>query len=297
MRSTPRNIEAALDELGIDYTVRGDEASARCPNPDHRDHSPSWSCNLDTGMHNCFACGFGGSFARLVMVVQGIDWREAANWSGSFLKSAENIASRLLLNGDHPARRPPEVREPDLALFVTPPDRELVRRKLIRKAAELYGVAWDTERDGWVLPVRDPYTRKLRGWQLKTKDLTKNHPYGLEKADTLFGYHLLVPGDPVVLVESPLDAARILSAGIPGAVATYGSNFSERQILLLTEVTDCIVDAFDDDKAGRIASRRLRVEYGHLFRRLSELDYMDTGAKDPGDLTDDDLWAGMPRAS
>jgi hypothetical protein len=295
MRATPRNVEAALAELGIDYTVRGNEASARCPNPRHHDQSPSWSCNLDTGMHNCFACGFGGSFVRLVMVLRGTGRREAENWSSSFLRDAAEIADRLK-GGGRRDWRPPPVREPDMALFVAPPKRELRSRRLTREAAEAYGVLWDTERDGWVLPVRDPYSRQLRGWQLKTADLTKNHPYGLEKANTLFGYHLLVPGAPAILVESPLDAARIWSAGIPGAVATYGANFSVAQLKLLCRVTRHVIDAFDDDKAGHKASFRLRREYGHLFRRLSELDYMDTGAKDPGDMTDDEIHRGMPRA-
>jgi Toprim-like/CHC2 zinc finger len=295
MRATPRNVEAALDELGIDYTVRGNEASARCPNPRHHDRSPSWSCNLDTGMHNCFACGFGGGFARLVMVVQGIDWREAANWSGSFLKSAADIADRLR-GGGRRVWEPPPVREPDMALFITPPKHELAKRRLTRDAAEVFGVLWDTERNGWVLPVRDPRTLQLRGWQLKTSELTKNHPYGLEKADCLFGYHLLRPEQTVILVESPLDAARMLAAGISGAVATYGANFSEKQILLLTDMRRRVVDAFDDDTAGHKASARLRKEYAHLFRDWYEFDYGDTGAKDPGDMTDDEIHRGMPRA-
>ena len=140
----PRNIEAALDDLGIDYTVRDNEASARCPSPDHHDRSPSWSCNLDTGMHNCFACGFGGSFIRLVMTLRGMPWADAEEWSSGFLRSAEDITARLYAPEER--HRAPEIREPDLALFVTPPEDMLRDRMLTTEAAEAYGVLWDTDR-------------------------------------------------------------------------------------------------------------------------------------------------------
>ena len=43
-------ILAALETLGIDYVVRGDEAFARCPA--HRELHPSWSINIDSSIFN-----------------------------------------------------------------------------------------------------------------------------------------------------------------------------------------------------------------------------------------------------
>ena len=61
------------------------------------------------------------------------------------------------------------------------------------------------------------------------------------------------------------------------------------------EVTDNSVDAFDDDTAGHKASKRLR-EYAHLFAGVREFAYGKTGAKDPGEMTDDEIRKGMPSA-
>jgi hypothetical protein len=49
----PADIPSALDSLGIEYTIKGSEATALCPDPGHNDGSPSWSCNLNTGKHHC----------------------------------------------------------------------------------------------------------------------------------------------------------------------------------------------------------------------------------------------------
>ncbi len=42
----------------------GSEIFACCPF--HNDTQPSWSVNVDTGVHNCFSCGAGGSLGSLV---------------------------------------------------------------------------------------------------------------------------------------------------------------------------------------------------------------------------------------
>jgi hypothetical protein len=50
-------IEKTLSRLKIDYEIINNEAWALCPLHERRtgseDHNPSWSINLDTGLHNC----------------------------------------------------------------------------------------------------------------------------------------------------------------------------------------------------------------------------------------------------
>lgn len=48
----------------------GKEFWSLCPNPKHKDSSPSWSINIDPdsdrfGTHNCFSCGYAGNFVTL----------------------------------------------------------------------------------------------------------------------------------------------------------------------------------------------------------------------------------------
>lgn len=62
-----------LNALGYDKSqakVYGKEYWSLCPNPSHRDSSPSWSINIDPeddrfGTHNCFSCGYSGNFITL----------------------------------------------------------------------------------------------------------------------------------------------------------------------------------------------------------------------------------------
>ena len=71
-------IEPVLDELGIKYhpNKMGNQPIV-CPNPDHDDAHPSASLNLGKGLFNCLACGEGGSVVDLLMLVEGIELREA----------------------------------------------------------------------------------------------------------------------------------------------------------------------------------------------------------------------------
>ena len=68
------NVEATLTALGIEGTLRGSELSAPCPMHEDRvgrpDANPSWSINIDTGLLNCFSCGYRGSVITLIADVK-----------------------------------------------------------------------------------------------------------------------------------------------------------------------------------------------------------------------------------
>lgn len=286
----PSNIAAALDALGIAYTVKGDEAQANCPA--HKDFHPSWSCNLTTGMHNCFSCGFSGSFVRLVTHLRGCSQREAADWCSGFQREWDQV--RVTVLPDAPAVRPVrQYSEADLALFIPPPDWALDERNLTAEACAAYGVLFDLDEEAWILPIRDPETGKLWGWQEKSEHHFRNRPHGVRKAQTLFGYQTLAEGATAILVESPLDAARIWAAGIPGAVASFGVEVSETQLDLIVDRCARLIVALDDDDAGDKRCAQLR-----RFTRIPVrfFDYADSGAKDPGEMTDSQIRHGVEHA-
>ena len=60
-------LDLLLKELGLQITrITDKEIQAHCPNPQHEDSTPSFFLNKQTGLFNCFGCGFSGSLLKLV---------------------------------------------------------------------------------------------------------------------------------------------------------------------------------------------------------------------------------------
>lgn len=311
------DVNQALDALGIEYDERNHEANALCPAHKARtgkeDNSPSWWINLDTGQHLCFSCGYKGNLAQLVCDVNefylktwdnkyAYDYDLARAWLSEvsaipiekLLEMVKSLPNRI-----DAAPKPLEMSEARLALFEEPPAEALSLRNITEEAAQKYGVLWDTKKATWILPLREPHFNRLMGWQEKgTLHRTFfNRPAGLQRAKTLFGIENQTDGTTIV-VESPLDCLRIHSAGFPGAVATCGTSLSEDQIKLL-RYSDRIICAFDNpnvDKAGRKASEEMR-KFGRKYGlNLFFFNYGGSDAKDPGDLTDEQIAWGIANA-
>lgn len=312
------DVVTALDALGVEYLVHGNEANALCPQHLERtgkeDGNPSWWINLSNGVHTCFSCGYKGNLVQLVCDVKGFysipwdsgvkvyDWNAAKEW----LKISADVSVEQLLEqlSDLPTYlreipKPLEMSEARLAIFVEPPLEQLAKRNITAEAAAHYGIAWDATKQAWILPLREPHFMKLLGWQEKgTVDRTFfNRPTGLPKSKTLFGVDK--QDDSVaIVVESPLDCARLYSAGQTGGVAICGSSASEDQIKLL-RYSQKIIVAFDNpniDSAGRKASKEM-LEWGRKYGlNLFFFNYGATNKKDPGDMTDEEIRWGVENA-
>jgi hypothetical protein len=304
----PRDVMSALQAMGIDADERGDEAVALCPNPDHGDTHASWSCNLDTGMHNCFSCGFKGSFAWLVQCMRGLSRGDAEQWVRE--RKIKDITEGYTVVRTPGGRRAPvEVSEADLWKFTAPPADALAARRLTFTACEFYGVRWDVERELWITPVRDPYTCKLWGWQEKNDRYFRNRPLDIPKSRSLFGFQSLVRRGTAVLVESPLDVPYLWAAGINGAVSGYGVSVSREQIRLICDRADQVVLALDNDRAGWAAVGKLAWAFGTNEVRVFNyggyrdhargpvtVDEDSLDGCDPGNLTDDEIAWGIEHA-
>lgn len=307
------DVVALLVELGLqDVEQREDEVFALCPEPSHEDtRAGSWSLNAVTGDFYCFACGFSGGLPRLValqrnMVLhqRGPDGERIYNldaahrWVEQRVSSLEGAADRLAaLTYERvgPDTAPP-MGEERLMLYDPPPAKELSKRGITAEAAALYGVLWDSKKAGWILPIRNPRTTELWGWQLKSKREFRNHPPGVRKSDTVFGLDCFT-GERAVLVESPLDAVRLASAGVAGGLATYGAAFSRTQLGLICDVADELVVALDNDAAGQKAAYEILRTYSRQIDLLF-LDYSVLGdVKDIGDSPhDEDIRKAVARA-
>lgn len=297
----PADVLLTLPELDIHVEKMQDgEAWAKCPghevNIGRADHSASWSINLESGAHNCFSCGFGGRFIDLVAFMQDLedDPEKAREWVRK--RGGIAVASKKLTGeGVFEREQAIEVSEAELVMFDDPPPRALRDRDLDLESCLAYGVRYDLKRKHWIIPIRDPYTGKLMGWQAKGKDYFANYPKHVEKSHTLFGYDLLKGQKTAYLEESPLDAVRLHTYSIDGAVSGYGVHVSTEQMDLIVESVDTLYVCLDNDAAGRSKERKIWQQYRGRVR-LYFANYDETDKKDHGEMTPEEIEYSLTHA-
>ena len=265
---------------------------------------------MESGQHICFSCHYKGNLLQLICDVnefyrKGVDdnyvydYKAAELWlsqiSAVSVEALKNIVENLP-NYLGPAPKPVAMSDARLAVFDEPPADALASRNLTSESVLKYGVMWDSKTSTWILPLRDPESNKLLGWQEKgTKNRTFfNRPTGLPKSKTLFGLQNQSE-DLLLVVESPLDCLRLYSAGVTSAVAICGSTPSEEQVKLM-RASDKIICAFDNpkvDPAGKKASDEMREFARQYGLNLSFFNYGDSGKKDPGDMTNEEILWGI----
>lgn len=292
-------LETILTDIGLDVTrSTSKEIWAHCPNPANHnrgDRNASWSVNVDTGAHFCFSCGFRGSLRYLIEFVTGevprdLDVTIKRSATRRHLESAQ--AKR---DGGVVVESEPEifVSERQLATFESVPDYYCHKRALNPEDADLFGVRWDPDNERYIIPVRS-FDRKLLGWQAKGHKYFRNVPEGMKKSASLFGLDVFM-GPRAILVESPLDAVRLQSAGIEGGLASYGAHVSDDQMALLIDSAETIVLALDHDDAGRTSMLRLINLYRRQVR-LKIVRYRPEDPKDIGEMTDGQIHRLLRRA-
>lgn len=305
------NVPAILNELDITihHTEKNGDAVeyyARCPwhKEDERgrvqvDHEPSWSINHDTGEHNCFSCGFAGTPVYLAFKMLDLEWDQAVEWANKYKDSLAAILAMDPWEGNRPAltQRLP-INNARLQSYPRPTPEALERRHVTAEACLAYDVHWDAKKEAWILPIRSPEDdHALWGWQMKGEGtrLFRNYPFGVEKSETLFGVDVVKPTDTIVVVESPLDAVRLYSLGIP-AVSTYGAGISDIQFNLMMGYAGLIA-AMDNprvDDSGAKASLKF-LEFSRRIP-LRFFNYGDSDAKDVGDMDEEQILFGIENA-
>jgi hypothetical protein len=183
-----------------------------------------------------------------------------------------------------------------LSVFTTPPKTALASRGLTLYAAVEHQILWDERKGNWILPIRDPETNKLLGWQEKgyTTRFFRNYPTGVQKSKALFGFNTYINGD-MIVVESPLDVARLSSLDITGGVATYGALVSKEQFNLLRGA-DRLIFAMDNDDAGKASSMTLLTLCKEMEKEAWFFNYGDIDVKDIGAMSKDEILSGLTTA-
>jgi hypothetical protein len=307
----PHDIDHVLGALGIEGYQAGGELSARCPL--HGDRRASFSINTISGLWICHAgCGQ-GTLAGLVAKATGQSVTTSKRW----LRGV-GLGDRLDDDWEEGEFEPYD-EDWYFKSFSEPPETALKERRISPVAAAdlsirwgswtaangLYGRGWayDPSWGAWILPVRHPDTHDLLGWQTKiVGDVEEGHEEtkttkGTRKSRSLFGIDVFEPGTTVILVESPLDAARLLTVGVTGAVASFGAGVSRTQLQLLADRASTVVLALDNDDAGRRGTRKAARSDELAGKELYLLSYEHApDVKDPGEMSACEIWQGLRTA-
>lgn len=289
-----------LSRLGIDVLdSRGDEINGYCAAHEQRtghiDHNPSWWINADSGAFICFSCGWKGNLYSLVSYIQDIEYAKVADWLGSAASLTARF-DRLTVEKRKPIEDVTVVTESMLSAFVSPSEEALTARGLSSNAARYYGIRWDDRAGNWVIPIREPLTGGLLGWQEKgfSHRYFNNKPVKVKKSGSLFGYENYKSGD-MIVVESPLDVVRLSSIGIDGAVATYGAIVSQPQFNLIRGA-DRIIFAMDNDDAGKASSQSLLRMCDAMGVECWLFNYEGIDMKDVGGMSKAEVLQGISNA-
>jgi hypothetical protein len=129
--------------------------------------------------------------------------------------------------------------------------------------------------------ILDMYVRMIdqkRFFRL-SKEITKSL-VDYRAPNLWFGNHLYVEGQPVILVEGPIDALRLYTLGIENVLASLGEPSAEQMASVYSSVVHL---AYDNDTSGHLFMRKLRDKLD--VPNLHILDWGVVGIKDAGELT------------
>lgn len=297
------NVEGVLATLDLQLTAqRGSEIQGLCPMHKERtgkeDHNPSWWINSVTGAHICFSCGYKGNVYTLIADIKGMDYFDAKEYAEQEIQLDVDVLLRRIRELPQYISVEEEIgmSEARLVVYTDVPDIELKKRFLTREAVDHYGVRWDEKNEAWIVPIRDPDTHALWGWQEKGAKgrFFRNQPVGVKKSKTVFGVQHQSEKITVV-VESPLDVVRLHSAGIEGAISTFGAIMSEEQAKIMRR-SEVVIAAFDNDEAGKKACEQM-LGYARKYGiELKYFNYDGIDVKDVGDMTVEEIYRGLATA-
>lgn len=307
------DVAAALIKLGISADEVRNELQGNCPmhikRTGREDANPSWSINVDSGVHHCFSCGYRGNLLTLVAEIREfttpfgrLDLDQAKSWLTTHIEVDLDALVKQMEEAKQSYISLPRLvpmSEARLAVFSEPPAWALEARGISIDLSNRYGIKWK-EPDVWILPIRDSETKKLLGWQEKGQNSRSffNRPTGVAKSKTVFGVDAW-EGPVMVVVESPLDAVKIgVCRNSTEGVAIYGASPSDSQITIMKQA-DKLIMAFDNptvDPAGKKALSEFITTAKAQGIEFWAFNYGDSLAKDIGDLTPDEIRYGIENA-
>lgn len=288
------NIETTLEFLGLQITaIRNDEIQLNCPahreRTGHEDANPSLWINAVSGAFICFSCQWKGNIHTLVSYL-----------GGTGIQIEENTVDLLMQKfrdaiAEKPMEEAPVVYESMLEAFKPVPHSACIARGILPTYCRKYSVKWNPGSSSWIIPIRDPWSKKLLGCQEKghASRFFKNTT-GVKKSESLFGYEHF-DGPTMIVVESPLDVLRLASVGIGGGVAIYGASMSDYQFNIIRGAQG-VIFALDNDEAGQASTSQIRKKALEFGLDCSFFNYDNTDQKDVGGMSRSEIEWGISNA-
>jgi hypothetical protein len=265
----------------------------------HDDANPSWGINATTGAWLCFSCHATGSLPRLVDMLGGdVDGINQLILHGT----GERLSALVRPAEDTDAPAEPE--QPYVSPYgfsknPYPPARMREARDVDIDTCVAMNIRWDIAGRCWLLPIY-AFQGALLGWQEKSTGYVNTVPKGVMKRNSLFGYQSLTGTERVIVVESPLDAARLYHYGYE-AVAIFGSYVSDEQIAAIANVDlrnrGEVVLAFDNDASGHRAAFFTAPKLRDLGVDVRFFNYDTKSEVDPGEVSPAALHRGVRTAT
>jgi len=289
------NVEDTLETLGLKVvSIRGNEIQLHCPAHKERtgkeDNNPSFWINGDSGLFICFSCDWKGGLKTLVNYLGAGDIE-----IDDIDRTVSRLTARIkqLVRGDKPEQEEMvPIHESMLLAFKSVPEDVCKSRGLLPNLVDKYGIKWNALQGNWIIPIRDPMSGKLLGWQEKGhKTRFFRNSTGVKKSEALFGYEHYRGGD-MIVVESPLDVVRLASVGVEGAVATYGCAISGTQWSLIRGATRPIF-ALDNDDAGKSCTNAIKDMALDIGLPCWFFNYDSTDQKDVGGMSRKEIEWGL----
>ena len=263
--------------LGLRGLKHRNEKAAVCLCPLHKEKTPSFSINLETGAWYCFGCHKKGYFKKLVQLLKGKEYYDTKYkeldsiffFTKKENKKVEHLSEELLTKFD--------VSHPYI----------LARLKNDYALINKYQIGYSVEHDAITIPIRD-INNKLLNVQLRHLGKGTKCTYLIDdnggKSSFLYNINNCWDTSTIIITEGPFDVLRTIQNGYPNVIGLLGSALTPEQISLNNVYFTKIIIAMDDDKAGKAGSRQIYDTFVGK-KEIVMLNLTNLDKKDLGDLT------------
>jgi DNA primase len=271
--------------------------------------------NRDKGVYNCWVCG-GGTILSLVMEAKHLDEQKALDWLSQFVnpiskESSDEFYARVerQLRDDKPEPKPlPHFNERVLDRWLGDYHPWLARRGVSHDVATYFKVGYSPahrkyhprngEYVGEAIILPHFWQGRLVGWQERWLSETPSHigkytnTMDFPRHETLWGFDFAMKQErqPIV-VESVMTALFLITEGYP-AIATFGAELTNAQLVQLRGFVKGIILAPDNDGGGAkfLATAK---DYLSAYIPLLQIEPVKGAKSDLGDLSAAELSAHL----
>lgn len=306
-------IDSVLDVVTNTFHIEGEERGTEyyfpCISPDHTDHRPSCSVNLDTGLFFCFSCGAGGDLLALGSLALGVPKAHVERMLVAS-PTQPGYMERLWRRIEKHLQREPIPQVEELPGPYGPEPLDYLRQRGYNDATLRRWGCRHVKQQRFTGPNGDyvirnyiaiPVINHLQvqlGWCYRAINPYTVPRYlytpGMKIKEIWFGSHLHHDKDKIVIVEGALDCMWLDQCGYP-TLAMLGSAPSENKVNWLKRFGTVTIFA-DRDAAGAQAVLRigksLQGRVGLWVARYPR--YVE--GKDPQDLEQVDVEIAIERA-